>query len=629
MGSYLIGTFLRKSFLASLMLLIPLAATAASGDEGDEVSRSLGLSGDEPVVVSRLPRPASLIAENVTVVTSEEIARLNAHTVADVLQTIPGVQLDLLQTPGTIMLYNVLGSSNRHVLVQIDGVPQNFVSAENLAHVGMIPAQMVERIEVIKGAASAAWGSALGGVINIITKSPVADRGAAGLASASIGKKATSDLRAEVSGSSDAVGYYLTGGTIRSDGLVPGNNVDFSHGFGKFTYDFLGGAKATLGIDARYADTGVMRAEDFDFFQNGATHYADGYLNLQVPLSERLSLELSGRGGLRDTEDSRGSLSQGTLFFQGHTREVHQGYAAVLNWGDAQQGVKTGIEYERIAVTQAELVRHAPGSDADIVLTRYSAYANGTYTIGRLSLLPGVRVDHLNLMEDPVSGTFGATLRLGESTLLRGYAARGYSLPLISFYGLTERKVPHEVQQVATVQWGMESTAIPYLWLKGMWFNNNVWNVQEYDYQAGLLQKERQRRQGVDLELRTSPWYGFTLTGAYTFTDATNRKTGAELDGSQSGPRHAVKGSLGYQNSVAGLTCVLTGNYADWNLKDPGAKSEATLWDLHVNQKLWPAQENSPELFFSLRNIFDAKLYQYEFHQAAPRWFEIGGRFRF
>jgi vitamin B12 transporter len=609
------------------MLLLPLAA-AARGDEGDEVSRSLGLSGDEPAVMSRLPRPASLIAENVTVVTAEEIARLNAHTVADVLQSVPGVQLDLLQTPGSILLYSVLGSPNRHVLVQIDGVPQNFVSAENLAHIGMIPIQMVERIEVIKGAASAAWGSALGGVINIITKLPVADREAAGLASASIGKKATSDLRAEVSGSSEALGYYLTGGTIRSDGLVPGNNVDFSHGFGKITYDFLGGARATLGMDARYADTGVMRAEEFDFFQKGATHYADGYLNLQVPLSARLSLELSGRGGLRDTADRRGSLSQGSVGFHATTREVHQGATAVLNWGDAQRGVKTGLEYERIAVTQRELVRHAPGSDADLVLTRYSAYANGTYTMGRLSLLPGVRVDHLNLMDDPVSATFGATLRLGESTLLRGYAARGYSLPLISLYGLVDGQVPHEVQQVATVQWGMESTAIPYLWLKGMWFNNNVWNVQEYDPRT-LMRTERQRRQGVDLELRTSPWYGFTLTGAYTFTDATNRSTGAELDGSQGGPRHAVKGSLGYQNPAAGLTCVLTGNYADWNLDTPGAKSEATLWDLHVNQKLLPALENAPEIFFSLRNIFDTKLYQYEFHQAAPRWFEIGGRFRF
>ncbi|WP_236015192.1 TonB-dependent receptor plug domain-containing protein [Geomonas anaerohicana] len=623
------GKSLRKLLLASLLLLIPLAPYSARGEEGDEVTRSLGLSEDQPDAVSHLPRPASLIAENVTVVTAEEIARLNAHTVADVLQTVPGVQLDLLQTPGSIMLYDILGSPNRHILVQIDGVPQNFVSAENLAHVGMIPVQMVERIEVIKGAASAAWGSALGGVINIVTKSPVTDRGAAGLASASIGKKSTSDLRGEVSGTRDGFGYYLTGGTIRSDGLLPGNNVDFSHGFGKITYDFAGGARATLGLDARYADTGTMASTRYDMAQTGTTHYLNSYLTLQVPLAERASLDLTARGGVRDTADRRGLLSQPLIFFNAHAREVHQGYSAALNLGDAQQGVITGLEFERIGVSQAELVQHRPGSDADLTLTRYSAYANGTFTVGRLSLLPGVRVDHLNLLDDPLSATLGATVRLGEGTLMRGYAARGYSLPLISFYGSTNGEVQHELQQVTTVQWGMESSAVPYLWLKGMLFHNNVWNVQEYDYQAGVMRKQRQRRHGVDLELRTSPWHGFALTGAYTFTDARNSSTGAELDGSLTGPRHAFKGSLSYDNAPAGLTCVLTGNYADWNLDTPGAHPVATLFDLHVNQKLLPSHDNSPELFFSLRNIFDAKLYQYDFHQAAPRWFEIGGRFRF
>ncbi|MBJ6801091.1 TonB-dependent receptor plug domain-containing protein [Geomonas sp. Red259] len=610
------------------MLLIPLAPISARGEDGDEVTRSLGLSEEQPDGVSRLPRPASLIAENVTVVTADEIARLNAHTVADVLQTVPGVQLDLLQTPGAILLYDILGSSNRHIQVQIDGVPQNFVSSENLAHVGMIPVQMIERIEVINGAASAAWGSALGGVINIVTKSPVTERGAAGLASASIGRKATSDLRGEVTGSSGGFGYYLTGGTIRSDGVVPGNDVDFGHGFGKITYDFIGGAKATLGVDARYADTGIMSSARYDFFETGAVRYLNGYLALQVPLSGRASLEMTGRGGVRDAEDRRGVLSQGLLFFNAQAREVHQGYTAALTLGDARLGVKTGLEFERIGVTQRELVRHVPGSDADLTLTRYSAYANGTVTVGRLSLLPGVRVDHLNLLDDPISATMGATLRLGESTLLRGYAARGYSLPLISFYGSANGQLQHELQQVATVQWGLESTAVPYLWLKGMLFHNNVWNVQDYDYQAGIMRTQRQRRHGVDLELRTSRWHGFALTGAYTFTDGRNPKTGAELDVNQSGPRHAVKGALSYDNAAAGLSCVLTGNYADWNV-GPAAHPVATLFDLHVNQKLLPARDTSPELFFSVRNILDAKLYQYEFRQTAPRWFEIGGRFRF
>lgn len=620
---------LRKLFLATLTLLLALASASARADEGDEVTRSLGLSDDEPAAVSRLPRPASLIAENVTVITAEEIARLNAHTVADVLQTVPGVQMELLQTPGGVLLYDILGSPNRHILVQMDGVPQNFVSAENLAHLGSIPVQMIERIEVIKGAASAAWGSALGGVINIVTKSPVTDAAAAGVASASIGTKSTSDLRGEISGGADRLGYYLTGGTLRSDGLIPGNDVDFQHGFGKLTYDLPGGGRATLGLDARYLDAGLTRSTRFNIFETGTVRYLNGYLALQLPLAERLSLELSARGGERESVDRRGLLSLGSLYFNAQTRELHHGYTAVVNWGDAEKALKAGVEFERIAVRQRELVQHFPGSDADLGFARYSAYLNGTYTIGRLSLLPGVRVDRLTLLEDPVSYTLGATLRLGESTLLRGYAARGYSLPLISNYGSPTGEMQHELQQIRTVQWGLESAAVPYLWLKGMLFHNNVWNVQEFDYEALVMRTQKQRRHGVDLELRTSPLYGLALSAGYTFTDSRRSGTDQRLGGNEGGPRHAAKGALNYKSEELGLTCVLTGNYADWDLTTPGSKPKGTLWDLHLTQKLQPARENSPELFFSLRNIFDRKIYEYDFRPVAPRWFEIGARFRF
>ena len=41
--------------------------------------------------------------------------------------------------------------------------------------IGAVPVQNIEKIEIIKGPASSAWGSALGGVINVITKSGRSD----------------------------------------------------------------------------------------------------------------------------------------------------------------------------------------------------------------------------------------------------------------------------------------------------------------------------------------------------------------------------------------------------------------------------------------------------------------------
>ena len=610
------------------MSLSPMAVTQLRAEDADEVTRSLGLSGEDAAVPNS-PRPASLIAENVTVIDADEIARLNAHTVADVLQTVPGVQVDLLQTPGGIVLYDVLGSTNRHVLVEIDGVPQNFVGSDNVAHIGNIPVQMIERIEIIKGAASAAWGSALGGVINVVTKSPAQDTPATGIASASIGKATTSDMRAEFSGSGDRLGYYLTGGKLRSNGLIPGNDVDFSHGFGKLSYDFLNGGRAILAVDARYADTGLSESYRYNFWETGMVRYLNGYFSVQYPLAERLSLDAQARWGRRSSTHVVGRLvPEPSPFMHTTAREVYQGYEAALNWGDANRGLKVGAEYERTGVQQDELLMAIPNSDIDTALTRDSAYLNGTYTIGRLSILPGARYDRFNLLDDALSGTLGATFRLTDNTLLRGYAAYGYSMPLISYYGSTDGQVPHKLQRVRTVQGGIESTAVPYLWFKVMLFDNEVWNIQSLD-RNNILRLDEQSREGLDMEWRTSSWQGFALSGGYTFTDARNKKTGEQLSGGESGPRHAVKGALNYQNEEIGLTCVLTGNYSDWNLSTAGADSTGMFWDLHVTQKLAPASDRSPELFFSVRNILDERLYQYDFRPAAPRWFEFGGRLRF
>ena len=92
-------------------------------------------------------------------------------------------------------------------------------------------------MEIVKGAASTTWGNALGGVVNVITKSPQAERPFSGMVSGSLGKRTTADSRAELSGTLNRFGYYLTGGNLRSDGLLPNNMVDKNSVYGKLRYE--------------------------------------------------------------------------------------------------------------------------------------------------------------------------------------------------------------------------------------------------------------------------------------------------------------------------------------------------------------------------------------------------------
>lgn len=615
----------RLPFRCALLCTL-LAAAPALGSGVDEVSRSLGLS-DAPSTRARFPRPASRIAENVTVVTAEEIARINAHTVAEVLQTIPGVQLDQLQTPGGVNFFEVLGASSRHVLVQIDGVAQNFIGTENVAQVGLIPVQMVERIEVVKGAASAAWGSALGGVINIVTKSPAADRGLAGMVSGSSGKSATRDLRAEASGSGERFGYYLTGGKLRSDGLVAGNDTDMNHGFGKLRYDFPNGGNLDLSLDARHSMVGLEESPGLGFRDTGVATHTTGNLALRYPLAQRLDLEANAHTGRREAVSRAASFTTGAPLYDARGEEAFRGADAALSWGDASFALKGGIAYEETEVGLHESVRRLPQQNYDLALRRESAYINGTYTAGRLSILPGVRLDRLSLLEDPVSFTLGATLRLTDNTLLRGYAAYGYSMPIITNLGMVDGQVQRELQHVRTVQGGIESADLPFVWVKATLFYAEIWKIQSFGQPApGLGQ---QVKQGAELELKSAPFYGFTLSGAYNFTDARDQKSGEKLSSLDSGPRQALKVGVRYDNEPAGFCATLLGDWA--KLHDPRAlgKAKGELWDLHLTQKLSPASDSSPELFLSWHNIFNSDRYFYDFRPNAPRWFEAGARWFF
>ena len=77
--------------------------------------------------------------------------------------------------------------SDRGALVLVNGVPMNL---NGKSGIGSIPTSAIERIEVVKGAASTLYGAeALGGVINIITKTPSKEGGSATVAVGNRGSK--------------------------------------------------------------------------------------------------------------------------------------------------------------------------------------------------------------------------------------------------------------------------------------------------------------------------------------------------------------------------------------------------------------------------------------------------------
>ncbi len=225
-----IGAFL---FCFTLTMVCLCQTFAAQPEEEMQILRMYYKEKDLVVSPTRHPKPISQVAENITVITAKEIEEMNAHTVAEVLNRTSGIFVDFNQDFGSSSRVYIQGSEPMHVLVLVDGIAWNFLSS-GAAETNSIPVGIIKRIEVIKGPASSAWGSSLGGVINIITKQAGNTERPAGSIRASYGEKKTQDYRAEFSGQLGTVGCYFFAGRQESDGLRSSRYFDNDSLYAKF-----------------------------------------------------------------------------------------------------------------------------------------------------------------------------------------------------------------------------------------------------------------------------------------------------------------------------------------------------------------------------------------------------------
>jgi len=150
----------------AMFLVIPVQASDIASAYGQTIKLA---SGYEQLIKES---PAT-----VSVITKEDIKRIGAITIEEVLETIPGIHVSYAN--GFLPTYVIRGigsSTNSPVLIYLDGIPINSsvvsTSHFSLSHL----AKNVEKIEIIKGTGSALYGAdAFSGVINIITKKGESD----------------------------------------------------------------------------------------------------------------------------------------------------------------------------------------------------------------------------------------------------------------------------------------------------------------------------------------------------------------------------------------------------------------------------------------------------------------------
>ncbi len=158
--------------LALLLAASPLVAQDTTAQTPEKPVRVPGIT----ITATRTAKDVFLTPTPVAILSKLMLTEQAPNSVADAFTTLPG--LDVAGVGGNQSRPTVRGQRGQRVLLLEDGIRLN--NARRQQDFGELPALVdastVERVEIVRGPASVLYGSdAIGGVVNLITRTPTAE----------------------------------------------------------------------------------------------------------------------------------------------------------------------------------------------------------------------------------------------------------------------------------------------------------------------------------------------------------------------------------------------------------------------------------------------------------------------
>lgn len=176
----------------------------------------------------------------VRVITREDIEMSMASDLAELLRFEAGIDLGRNGGPGQAASLFIQGTESNHTLVLIDGVRINPGTIGGAAIQHVAP-EMIERVEIVKGARSSLFGTdAIGGVVNIITRNadrPYLEAGGGG------GSFDTRTGHVSAGGNSAFGDFSATVNWQQTDGFSPRIESDIDRGYDNLSINLNGSRK--------------------------------------------------------------------------------------------------------------------------------------------------------------------------------------------------------------------------------------------------------------------------------------------------------------------------------------------------------------------------------------------------
>ncbi|GAB6904219.1 putative Ligand-gated TonB-dependent outer membrane channel [Desulfosarcina cetonica] len=576
----------------------------------------------EPVVVTatRAPIRADQTTANVTVITAEEIERLPATSVAEVLQYIPGVYVEINSGPGSFAgTISIQGSETRHVAVYQDNVPLEMM-ANPRTDLSYLPIGNIEKIEIYKGAASAAWGSSLGGVINIITKAPDSEQPFSISATGSYGENQTLRTRAAASGTCGRLGWLVSGVHEKSDGFFDHSEYRQNGGYAKFDYALGQTGRISL---ATFTDVG-REAQLLPAYPD----YWDD--REQRRTYEKLSFEIAPTDATKlTTELWHHSYDTHIDDVYVDHRELYNDYTDESWGGSVRWQWDAAKSHAVIAGFDIDWGEYDWVFYEDTYDTRnWAVWANDTIALGSVHVNVGLRYDNNLNFGSELSPSLGAVYRFSRyDALIRAQVSRGFSAPppaLINdpTYGNPDLKA----ETAINYQIGGQIQPNRYVKAELNLFRADVDDLITWNYDTERHQNiDSVTRQGIEGGVSVFSDFGLTLYFGGTYVDVFNEKTDERIEDI---PKLIYTARVQYAGQR--FTNTLVGRMVDHCSSFPETRDKRFVWDYKASIRL-PTLESHGRyhLFASIHNLTDSDYIVRPNWPKPGRWVEGGLQFAF
>ncbi len=576
---------------------------------------------EEMVVTATLTEtPLSEIPAAVEVIESEEIAAMGATTLHQVLTEAQSVNLEVVS--GRQSTARLRGLSSKNTLVMIDGMrlPSGFQDRIDL---GEIAAGWIERIEIVRGPASALYGSdAVGGVVNIITRKPTEETEAwftAQYGANTDGEADDTSFDVGVSGSSGNLGYVVTGsfadkGRVDddpSDGFTDADDKDVRAGAATLTWRLGEAADLTFGVTYSDVEREGLRFKNKteNEWINGSERYT-GRVEFKSDLGENSSVLLRAYRSVYDWGVTLTPLTSGSPEVHTVDQTTDQFEARWAGRVPGNQMVTVGIEYR---------TEDREDDDLSSEIENLGIFVQDEVAItGRLNAILGLRFDDHSEFGSVYSPRIGATYKLSDDLRIRGAYAEGFRAPsvfeLYTGSEFTKRRIliPNpdlEPQTSSTWEIGADFENDTFAFSVTAFRNDIEDMIAEVFtgrfqgtipiYDAGNIPEAM--TQGVELTARVFLGSGFSIVDELTLLEGENKTSDEEL---LYVPDVSNVLKLAYRDPSLGLSGNVRVVTQGSQYTTPSVKADSYTI---VNLSLSKALTSQTSIYAGIDNIFDEK----------------------